>query len=79
MTEMDDILQVVPSTEPATFSEFLRGLKDAPERGDKAEWSILFRQLERLEADGLVEIERSGNKIDTLILTEAGAARARGR
>ena len=76
MTDLD-ILKAIPSTEPAMFNEFLRGLDDAPERGDRAGWAELFRGLDRLERDGRIEVERANGKIDTLILTESGAASVR--
>jgi predicted transcriptional regulator len=66
------ILRAIPSTEPATFNEFLRGYDDAPERGDKSGWSELFQDLETLESQGLVEIERNNGRIDTLMLTAEG-------
>lgn len=72
------ILQAIPSTEPADFREFCQALgSERPE--NSAEWSVLFRQLEKLEVDELVEVERTRGKIDTLILTEAGAARVRSK
>lgn len=72
------ILTAISSTEPSSFREFLRGLGDeAPEKGAKQDWYILFKTLESLEETGLVEIERTGSAIDTLILTDLGAERAR--
>jgi hypothetical protein len=72
------ILRAISFTESCSFGEMCRGLGDEkPERGDRAGWRQLFLQLEKLEADGLVEISRLGKDIDTLQLTEAGAARAR--
>jgi predicted transcriptional regulator len=67
------MLQAIPSTEPASFNEFLRGYDDAPERGDKGGWSELFQDLETLESQGLIEIERANGRIDTLMLTADGA------
>lgn len=70
------ILTAIPSTENASFNEFCQGLgDDKPE--DRVDWRILFQTLESLEASGLVEIDRHGDKIDSLILTELGAERAR--
>lgn len=69
----DKILLALPSTEPATFNEFLRALDDAPERGDKEAWAELFQELDGLETMGMVEVERYQGKIDTLILTGIGA------
>jgi hypothetical protein len=79
---MDDrrvqaLMEAISSTEPSTFREFLGSLRDdSPD--DKREWWELFRDLETLESELFVEIERlKGGKIDTLILTEAGVARLR--
>lgn len=75
MDEMT-ILKAIPSTKEASFNEFVNGLgSDKPT--DRDEWRVLFLQLERLEADGLVEIERLGDRIDTLILTTEGADKVR--
>jgi hypothetical protein len=35
MPTNDEILAAIPSTEPASFNEFLRELSDVPEKGDK--------------------------------------------
>lgn len=70
------ILRAISSHELSSFGEFCGALgSEKPTNND--EWRVLFLQLERLEADGLVEIERLGNKIDTLILTIDGADRVR--
>jgi hypothetical protein len=72
------ILAAIPATEPASFGEFLRALGDeAPERGDKAGFRDLFIDLERLEMQGLIEIDRTEDGINELILTESGAAQVR--
>lgn len=65
------------STEPSTFSEYCRGLRDCPERGDSAAWADLFKAISNGERLGLIEVERLNGKIETLILTEAGAAKVR--
>lgn len=79
MPTNDEILAAIPSTEPATFTEFLGGLPDVPAKGDRAEWSALFSQLRTLENAGLVEVERAstGGSIEGLRLTEDGVARVR--
>lgn len=69
------ILKAIPFTESCDFREFLNDLPDVPE--NKSEWAQLFRQLEKLELDGMVEISRSGRDIDTMQLLEAGAERVR--
>lgn len=79
MPTPDEILAAIPSTEPATFNEFLSALPDVPEKGDRSEWAELFRELTELEGLGLVEIERAnrGGAIESLVLTGEGADRVR--
>lgn len=73
------ILQAIPSTEPASFREFCNALgSDCPERGEREDWAELFDCIREAEGNVLIEVERSGNSIETLILTEAGAATVRG-
>lgn len=72
------ILKAIPSTEPATFRELCSALgSDKPEKGDKRAWWELFSSIEKLEKQELIEVDRNGTSIDTLILTEAGAAMVR--
>lgn len=73
--ELMDILRACPSTEPATFNEFLRGLANPPMKGEREEWASLFRQIEYAESEGLIEVERTNGKIDSLILTQDGIGR----
>lgn len=70
------ILTAIPSTEGASFGEFCRDLGD-DKPDDKVEWHILFQTLESFEASGLIEISRISDRIDSLILTDLGAERAR--
>ena len=79
MPTNDEILAAIPSTEAATFGEFLNGLPDTPEKGDRAGWRDLFSQLRTLENAGLVEVQRAGpnGSIESLMLTEDGADRVR--
>jgi hypothetical protein len=78
--EQEVILSAIGSTEASTFSEFCRALKDdCPEKGDTAGWRELFGSLEWAEHQGLIEIDRVNRKIDSLILTEKGAALVRDR
>jgi hypothetical protein len=79
MATDNEILAAIPSTEPATFGEFLNGLPDVPEKADRSAWSDLFTQLHFLETEGLVEVERasSGGSIESLMLTGEGAERVR--
>ncbi len=76
--EENAVLAAIGSTEPSTFNEFCRELKDCPSRGDKDAWRELFATLEWLEHQGFVKIERAGRSIESLILTDDGAARVRG-
>lgn len=66
------------SNSGSTFSEFCRDYSDTPERGDREAWAVLFDKLEMCEKLGLVQVERSDNRrIESLTLTEQGAARLR--
>lgn len=74
----DQILKAIPSTEPATWYEFVNALgSDAPNRGDKKGWWDVFQVLDGLERDGLIEVERDDGQIESVILTESGAHQVR--
>jgi hypothetical protein len=74
--KMNRLLKAISSTEPSTFNEFCNALEtDMP--SEKSQWRELFIALEELEKQGLVEVDRTNGKIDTLMLTEAGADRIR--
>jgi hypothetical protein len=73
----NEILAAIPSTEPATFSEFLNALPDVPEKGDREAWAELFEQLRFLEQCGLVEVERATGSLESLLLTGEGAEKVR--
>lgn len=73
MPTNNEILGAIPSTEPATFGEFLDGLPDVPEKGDREAWRELFEQLRFLEQCGHIEVERTGRNIESLMLTSEGA------
>lgn len=74
-TELLEILQACPSTEPATFSEFLRGLSDVPSKGDREAWADLFDRVRQAENMGLIEVERdANNRMESVILTGEGVA-----
>lgn len=75
MRDTDEILRACPSTEPASFYEFLRGLRDIPAKGDKEAWAELFDEVRAVEHMGLIEVEYNGRLIESLMLTEAGVAR----
>lgn len=79
MPTNDEILSAIPSTEPCSFSEFLDGLPDVPEKGDREAWSELFGRLKLAERLGYVEIERADRdgSIESLILTPAGVDRVK--
>jgi hypothetical protein len=76
-----DILAAVSLTEPMSFSDFCGALNNCPERGDREAWRSLFGLLSRCERSGLLVIERDddriGSKIESLQLTDAGAAKLR--
>ncbi len=76
----DDILAAIGSTETSDFNDFCSGLgADRPDAGDRAGWREVFTLLGDCEREGLVEVERVGGKVETLILTEAGAAKVRAK
>lgn len=77
----NEILAAIPSTEPATFREFLAGLPDVPVKGDREGWRELFYQVKKLENAGLVEVERADRdgSIESLMLTGEGTERVRGQ
>lgn len=72
-----EILSAIPSTEPADFREFLRGLPEVP--SDRAQWADLLRAISHLQSIGLIEVERSdlNGNIESLLLTNAGVATVR--
>jgi hypothetical protein len=71
----DTILAAIGSTECSSFNDFCSGLgADRPEAGDRSGWREVFSLLGECEREGLVEVERVEGKIETLVLTEAGAA-----
>lgn len=74
------LLKAIPSTEEASFRDLCNALgDDKPEKGDRAEWGLFFDTLRKLERQGEVEVSWSpdGRSVDSVILTEAGAARVR--
>ena len=79
MPTNSEILAAIPSTEPCDFREFLNGLPDVPEKGDREEWAELFEQLRFLETAGLVEVERAdrGGNIESMMLTPEGVEAVR--
>jgi hypothetical protein len=76
----DTILSAIGSTEETTFHEFCSALAgDRPEQGDREGWREVFNHLRILEQHGFIKVERTQGKIDTLILTSAGANRIRSK
>lgn len=73
------ILSAIASTEETTFNEFCSAYPDTPEPGNKPEWRALFDALRDLERRSYIEITRTNNKIDGMILTESGANLIRSR
>lgn len=71
------VLTAISAMAPCSFNELLQGMGDeAPTNG--AEYRVLFLTLESFEESGLVEVERASNgRVDTLMLTNLGAERAR--
>jgi hypothetical protein len=75
---VDSILGSAGSTEPSDFGELLRGMGDeAPERGDREGWRSFFDSLGMLENLGLVDVDRIGGKVNSVMLTPKGADKAR--
>jgi len=74
-SELLEILRACPSTEPATFNEFLRGLKDVPAKGDREAWAELFDRVRQAENMGLIEVDRGSNdRMESFVLTDEGVA-----
>jgi hypothetical protein len=73
------ILLTVANTEDTTFNELLRGIVenggDVP--SNKGEWAQLFRLLEEMEREKLIEVHRTKGKMDGIIMLEAGSAAAK--
>lgn len=77
---LDDVLAAIPGTAGADFGEFCSGLgAGRPEAGDRDGWREVFTLLGECERNGLVKVERVEGKIETLILTPAGAAQVRAK
>lgn len=69
-----ELLQAIPSTEPASFNELMRAIGGHFD----GEWAELFQQLDHAESLGLVEIDRGyNNRISAVQLTAAGADQVR--
>lgn len=79
MPTRNEILAAIPSTEPATFGEFLNGLPDTPEKGDREEWAELFGWLRTFERMGWIEVERASKdgSIESLMVTALGVEEVR--
>ncbi len=80
MNDDQIILSAIGSTEETSFGEFCSALAgDCPESGDREGWREVFNSLGSLEQQGFIEVARTDRKIDSVILTEAGADRVRAR
>lgn len=77
MIDEHDVLAAISFKSATGFSEFCSALNDCPERGDREGWRELFSLLNKCERNGFVIIERDGRNIESLQLTDAGAARFR--
>ncbi len=78
MLNEETILSAIGSTGETSFSEFCQALgDDVPD--EKSEWAKLFKTLRDLQRHGFVDITEVGGKVDSMILTEPGAARVRDR
>lgn len=76
MNQTSRVLTSIALTEPTSFGELLNALGDDKPEG-KTEWREFFETLEFLERGELIEIERNNGRVETLILTNLGAERAR--
>jgi DNA-binding PadR family transcriptional regulator len=75
----EQLLGLIWRTEPMTFGQWCNALRDAGMYpANKPEWASLFRRLDVLENEGLVEVERtSDDSLSQMQLTDAGADRVR--
>lgn len=68
-----EILEAIPSTEPADFNEFCAAIGDLrPAKGEKKEWAMIFNFLDRAERAGLVTLEKDAGKTVSFVLTSEG-------
>lgn len=75
------LLALVWRTEPMNFGQWCNALRDAGMYpANKPEWASIFRRLDVLENEGLIEVERtSDDNLSQMILTDAGADRVRAK
>jgi len=77
------IMFAIGSTEPSTFDEFCTGLRMSNYLPfDRSGWGKLFGAVRLLESQRLITVTREhagAHHIQTLMLTEAGAAKVRDR
>lgn len=69
-----EVMQAIGFTEESSFREFCRELKDCPDRGDRNGWRELFGDIEWCAHMEWLTIEKRGASIESLQLTEEGAA-----
>lgn len=70
------ILSCISYTEPTGFGELcgnLRQLDLCPEKGDKIGWSEIFNDLNYLNQQGYLSVEKIGGKIEELQITDKAA------
>ena len=79
MNEDDlNFLSLIGSTESTSFGELCSAMgDDCP--SEKSEWRALFQRIRDLERESYIEVSRTAGKIDSLLLTEAGANLVRER
>lgn len=70
------LLKVIGYTEPTDFSELCTGLGSF-RPCSSPEWAKLFQAVDDMEEEGLVETDKSGRNLESIQLTEEGAALAR--
>lgn len=68
------LLSSIGSTEPSTFGEICQALGD-DKPSDRGEWREFFGLVDAAEKEGLIEVDKSDGKIESIILTEAGVAK----
>lgn len=73
------LLKAIGSTEPSDFNEICRALGDDCPRPSDSEytWRDFFAALNTAQDQGLIEVDWAGNRINTVILTEAGVAKVK--
>jgi hypothetical protein len=78
--DIGTLLKAIGSQEESTFGEICNALGDnRPGKGDRSGWKEFFDLVRRAESEGLIDTSKDGSgRLETAILTEAGAAKVRG-